>query len=120
MLNEPPGPSIHARLRRETRTAVISAANVLECSMVLSSRFGIAGVERFDKYLTAAEIVTMPVDKTQLEGARTAWATFGRGNHPAKLNYGDCFAYALANHLDVPLLCIGTDFAQTDLTLVAV
>lgn len=50
--------------------------------------------------------------------ARGAWHLFGRGQHAAKLNYGDCFAYALADHLRLPLVCVGDDFARTDLELV--
>ncbi len=59
----------------------------------------------------------MPADDLQLDGARRAWKRFGRGNHPARLNFGDCFTYALAENLEVPILCTGTDFAQTDLSV---
>ena len=62
----------------------------------------------------------MPVDERQAEEAMAAWLRFGKGHHSAALNYGDCFSYALAHHLEVPLLCVGADFERTDLTLVDV
>jgi ribonuclease VapC len=88
--------------------------------MVLAGRRGSEHVGLLHEYLHEAEIITMPVDAPQVDGARRAWSRFGRGNHPAQLNFGDCFAYALAADLDVPLLCVGNDFARTDLRLVGV
>jgi ribonuclease VapC len=119
LFKEDLGERIHGTLSHLTGTAVTSAANVLECSMVLSGRLGAEHVGLLDEFLGAAEIIAMPIDSSQIEQARAAWARFGRGNHPARLNFGDCFTYALAAHLDVPLLCTGDDFARTDLTLIA-
>ena len=63
----------------------------------------------------SAGILTMPVDNLQLALAREAFAAFGKGRHPAALNFGDCFSYALATHFDVPLLCTGNGFVRTGL-----
>lgn len=99
---------------------VISAATLVELSIVAVSRVGQAGRAAVGAILDSSGVVTMPVDKRQAEIATDAWLRFGKGNHPARLNFGDCFAYALAHHLDVPLLCIGNDFARTDIELIDV
>ncbi len=117
LLNEPARAQIREALVGSKGTAVMSAAAVLESTMVMSSRKGPPGVELLDSFVTASDIITMPIDGSQIDAAREAWLRFGKGNHPAKLNFGDCFSYALAAHLEVPLLCIGDDFAQTDLRM---
>ena len=68
-----------------------------------------------DTFLERAEIELVPVTVEHLEAARRAWRRFGRGNHPAELNFGDCFAYALARATGEPLLFKGDNFAQTDI-----
>jgi ribonuclease VapC len=97
---------------------LLSAANLLEASIVIESRKGEAGGRELDLllYRTAIEIVA--VDQDQAETARIAWRRFGRGRHPAGLNYGDCFAYALAKSRGLPLLFQGDDFSQTDIDVV--
>ena len=115
--DEPTSPALIAAIGRPGR-AVISAANLLEATMVAVSRSGPKGHRALHTLITAADIVVMPVDDVQLTGAIDAWQRFGRGQHRAQLNFGDCFAYALARQVESPLLCIGTDFAQTDLPLV--
>ena len=65
--------------------------------------------------LARAGIEAVPVTVEQMEAARQAWRRFGRGNHPAALNFGDCFAYALAGVTGEPLLFKGDDFSQTDI-----
>jgi ribonuclease VapC len=94
---------------------LLSAANLLEASIVIESRKGEAGGRKLDLllYRTAIEIVA--VDQDQAEIARIAWRRFGEGRHPAGLNYGDCFAYALAKTRDLPLLFQGDDFSRTDI-----
>ena len=62
----------------------------------------------------------MPVDQNQAEVAREAWRRFGKGRHPAGLNYGDCFSYALAKAAGAPLLFKGNDFVHTDIPTVTV
>ena len=83
--------------------------------MVIESRFGEAGGENFDAYLLRAGIELVPVTPEQAQAARRAWRRFGKGNHPAGLNFGDCFAYALAEAEREPLLYKGEDFALTDI-----
>lgn len=116
-LDETTAASIRSALAT-SKAPVISAATVVELQIVARSRFGPPGGEAVRTVLDAANVVTLPVDVNQVEFALIGWDHFGRGNHPAGLNYGDCFSYALARHLDVPLLCVGNDFAQTDLTIV--
>ena len=95
-----------------------SAATFLEASMVLEARYGADGVQRLDMLIESAGIQVVEVDLVQARVARRAFADFGKGRHPAGLNYGDCFAYALARRLGEPLLCKGGDFSRTDLNLV--
>ena len=82
--------------------------------MVIESRLGEEGGRELDNYLEAAEIGLESVTPEQVQAARLAWRRFGKGNHPAGLNYGDCFAYALAEVTGEPLLNKGEDFALTD------
>jgi len=95
----------------------ISAASVLETGMSLETRLGEDAGREFDLFLIRSQIEIVPVDAEQVEVARAAWRTFGKGRHPAALNFGDCFAYALAKTLGEPLLAKGRDFAQTDIRL---
>lgn len=76
------------------------------------------GIERLDRLLESAGIEVVAVDLVQARVARRAFVDFGKGRYPAGLDYGDCFAYALARQLGEPLLCKGNDFSRTDLHLV--
>ena len=115
--NESTSLSIQAALAASTG-AVISAASLVEASMVAYGRLGPDGPAALDRLCAMAGAITMPVDDLQLVGAREAFAAFGKGRHPAALNFGDCFSYALATHFDVPLLCTGKDFARAGLRVV--
>ena len=90
-------------------------ANLLETAIVVDSLSGLAAGHQFDHFLEKAGMELVPVTPQQVEAARLAWRRFGRGNHPARLNLGDCFAYALAEATGEPLLFKGKDFAQTDI-----
>ena len=96
-------------------TRLMSIASALETSIVLESRFGEAGTRELDLIVQRLPIELRPVDWDQLEWARFAYHTYGRGRHAAKLNFGDCFSYALSKVTGEPLLYSGTNFAQTDL-----
>jgi ribonuclease VapC len=96
---------------------LISAANVLETGIVLESKRGEAAGREFDLFLVRAALETVPVDTEQIEIARSAWRRFGKGRHAAGLNFGDCFAYALAKSLGEKLLAKGGDFSLTDVEL---
>lgn len=93
----------------------MSVANVLEASIALERRGGATAAHDLDALLERAEIELVPVTVEHLEAARRAWRRFGKGNHPAALNFGDCFAYALARTTGEPLLFKGGDFSQTDI-----
>ena len=93
---------------------VMSVANFVEVSMVIESRHGAEGVRDLDLFLDRAGIELAVVDVEQGMAARHAFSRFGRGRHRAGLNFGDCFAYALARELGQPLLFKGEDFSQTD------
>lgn len=97
----------------------MSVANVLEATMVVEGRGGRQAGDALDAFLASAGITTEPVSRHQLEVAREAWRRYGKGNHPAALNYGDCFAYALAHTENEPLLFKGNDFTQTDIPAAA-
>jgi ribonuclease VapC len=97
---------------------LLSAANLLEAAIVIESRKGEAGGRELDLLLYRAAIEIVAVDQDQAETARIAWRRFGKGRHPAGLNYGDCFAYGLAKSRGLPLLFQGDDFSQTDIDAV--
>jgi ribonuclease VapC len=98
---------------------VMSVASLLEVAMVWSSRQPDAPASLPDRLLAKLGITLVDVTEHQIMLAREAFLRFGKGRHPAGLNYGDCFSYALAKSLDVPLLFKGDDFSRTDI-LVAV
>jgi ribonuclease VapC len=101
---------------------IMSAANLVETSIVLRGLKKIAPkiAERWlDDFVKAAGIRIEPVTVEQAQAARSAHLRFGRGTgHGAALNYGDCFAYALAKAMDASLLCKGNDFLLTDVSIV--
>ena len=96
----------------------ISAATFVEASMVIEARYGPEGVRDLDLLLSKVRVTIVPVDEDQAYVARRAFREYGKGRHPAGLNYGDCFTYALAKSLGEPVLYKGHDFGQTDLEAV--
>jgi ribonuclease VapC len=99
---------------------LISAGTALECSLVIESKLGEAGGRELDLLLLRAGIETIPFNAEQLAIARQAFRDFGKGQHPAGLNYGDCFSFALSMTSGEPLLFKGGDFAKTDIRVVLV
>jgi ribonuclease VapC len=97
---------------------MISAFNALESAIVVEAKKGEAGGRELDLLLYRAQIEIIAFNGDQVELARTAWRTYGRGNHPAGLNIGDCCAYALSKYSGEPLLFKGEDFSQTDIQAV--
>jgi len=95
-------------------TRSLSTASFVECSMIVESRYGADGVRDLDLFLAKAQVSLVAVDEEQANLARRAFQKFGKGRHPAGLNFGDCFSYALSRALDLPLLFKGSDFSQTD------
>ena len=92
----------------------LSAASLVECSVVLDSRYGAVSITALDHFIAEAGIDIIPVDANQARLARLGFRRFGRGRHPARLNFGDCFSYALSRALEQPLLFKGRGFVQTD------
>ena len=97
---------------------LLSAASLLEASIVIESRKGEAAGRELDLLIYRAAIEVVAVDQDQVEIARIAWRRYGKGRHPAGLNYGDCFSYALARSRGLPLLFQGEDFSRTDIDAV--
>lgn len=93
---------------------LMSAATLLECSIVIESRLGQAGVQKLDEFLAEAQISIDPVTVQQIGVARQAYRSYGKGRHPAALNFGDCFSYALAKTTGESLHFQGNDFSLTD------
>ena len=92
----------------------ISAAAVVETGIVLEAKRGESAGQEFDLFLVRARLEVVAVDAEQADLARLAWRKYGKGRHPAGLNFGDCFAYALAKQRNETLLYKG-DFSRTDL-----
>jgi ribonuclease VapC len=105
-----------AKAIADARPRLISAANLLEAWIVIESRLGPAAGGDVDEFVVDVGLGIEPVTLDQIRVARRAYRTYGRGNHPAGLNFGDCFAYALAKTTQLPLLFKGDDFARTDVT----
>jgi len=93
----------------------LSVASFVEASIVIEARYGAEGVRDLDLFIERAGIELVPVSVEHGHGARRAYARFGKGRHPAGLNFGDCFPYALANERGEPLLFKGEDFSLTDI-----
>ena len=93
----------------------MSVINMLEAAIVVEARGGAAAGHELDAFLNRVGITLMPVMPEHVEAARLAWRRFGKGNHRAALNFGDCFAYALAKTTGEPLLFKGKDFSHTDI-----
>ena len=113
LLREPEAETFAECIGRH-RDSVISAAKYVEVAMVARSR-GKLGRDLVDAALAEVDIEIVAVSAALAREAADAFAAYGRGRHPAKLNFGDCFAYALAKSRDEPLLFKGGDFARTDL-----
>ena len=111
--DEPERRSFNRAIETADRRAM-SVASFVETSIVIESRFGPDGIRDLDLFMAKARIELVPVDAEQGHVARTAFRDYGKRRHRARLNFGDCFAYALAKALDEPLLFKGTDFTLTD------
>jgi len=113
LLGEPDGDALAVTLA-EAPSATISAPNWLEAMMVISARLGSQGELALTELVDAAGVDIDPADADLARLAFEAWQRFGKGRHAAGLNFGDCFAYALAAQRGERLLFKGNDFAQTD------
>ncbi|CAN5171276.1 type II toxin-antitoxin system VapC family toxin [soil metagenome] len=117
ILRAEPDAARYAASIASAATCRLSAANYLEAAVVVDGARDPIASRRFDDFLIEAEVTIEPVTPEQALTARAAYRDFGRGsNHPAQLNFGDCFAYALARTAGQPLLYKGDDFTHTDIT----
>lgn len=96
----------------------IGAPTLAESGIVLTARLGIAGRTLLFRLVAEAELATVPFEEAHWPLAIDAFNRFGKGRHPAGLNYGDCLTYATTRLAGEPLLALGDDFAKTDLDLV--
>jgi ribonuclease VapC len=117
ILDEPEAVSIK-KLIEWTAGSITSPMVRLEASIVIGAKLKIGPVEAeklFDKFIVQGEINVFPLTDEIGSLAVSAYQKFGKGRHPAKLNLADCFSYAVAKHLKVPILFVGNDFSKTDL-----
>lgn len=112
LFGEPGSEAIENKLM--SAPCAMSAATRVELGIVVEAKTGAAGVLLLEELLVRIEVQIEPVDASLAEEALAGWRRFGKGRHPAGLNYGDVFSYALARRLGQPLLFIGDDFSQTD------
>lgn len=107
----------YARAIAEAAVRRISAVNYVEAAAVVDGSRDPIACRRFDDFFRVAKLAIEPVTERHARIAREAYRDFGKGSgHPAGLNFGDCFAYALAKAVDEPLLFKGADFSRTDVT----
>jgi ribonuclease VapC len=114
ILDQEPEADRIARTLASTSERVVSAATLVEVGIVMQARRGDDGARDLDLLLAKLRIEILPFTARQAEIARKAFRRYGRGRHDAKLNFGDCFAYAVAKDESAPLLFKGDDFGQTD------
>ncbi len=115
VLGEPDAELILSTMRRFAGDLDVSAATLVETRIVIEAKQGTPAVEDLQALVAGLQVRVVPFDEVQARAAHAAWRRFGKGRHPAGLNLGDCFAYALAKTTGSPLLYKGHDFTQTDI-----
>ena len=117
ILGEPGSEELAAYLDDALARLMPTAIRV-ELGIVIEARLWPAGQDIVDRFLREARIEIIPVDADLAARAISGWRRYGKGRHPAALNFGDCFTYALAERTGYPVLCTGDDFAATDVAVV--
>ena len=97
---------------------LMPAAIRVELGIVIEARLWPSGQDIVDRFLRDAKVDIVPIDADLAARAMSGWRRYGKGHHPAGLNFGDCFTYALAEQTGHPVLCTGDDFAATDITVI--
>lgn len=120
VIREEKGSDLLVKAIEDAPRIAIGTPTLFETTMVLIARSGAAGRPSLAHFLQANDIDSIPFDDRHWELAAQAFFRYGKGRHPARLNYGDCMTYATARVADRPLLCVGDDFAKTDLTLASI
>jgi ribonuclease VapC len=116
ILRDEPEAEACARAIESSLIRRLSAGNFVETALIIDASRDPVASRRFDDLIKEAQIIIEPVTEEQARIARAAYRDFGKGSgHPARLNFGDCFAYALAKALGEALLFKGDDFAYTDI-----
>ena len=118
ILREEPGFELFVKVIASTPERFVSTITLLEASMVLESRMGPRAVAELDLLVLRSTLEIISFDERHLEAAKLAFRRFGKGRHPAGLNFGDCCVYGLAKALGEPVLCKGDDFRKTDIAVV--
>ncbi len=116
VLQEPDAEHLLERMRNASHLA-IGAATLLETGIVLSARLNEDARGLLARLLQESGIAVLHVTEAHFGIAMDAWLRYGRGRHPASLNFGDCLSYAMSVVAGEPLLCVGDDFPQTDCVL---
>jgi ribonuclease VapC len=117
VLDEPGSNELAASLE-DALVRLMSAATRVELGIVIEARLGPAGQDVVERLLREAQIEIVPVDADLAARALSGWRRYGKGRHPASLNFGDCFTYALAEQTGHPVLCTGNDFAASGIAVV--
>jgi ribonuclease VapC len=117
ILGEPGSEELAGHLE-DALARLMPAAIRVELGIVIEARLWPAGQDVVDRFLRDAKVNIVPVDADLAARAMSGWRRYGKGRHPAGLNFGDCFSYALAEQTGHPVLCTGDDFAATDITVV--
>jgi ribonuclease VapC len=97
----------------------VGAPTLVETAMVVVAKMETRGRMALQSFVEDSGLIVVAFGENHWRSALDAFSRFGKGRHPARLNFGDCLAYAVAKLANQPLLCVGADFAQTDLELVA-
>jgi ribonuclease VapC len=100
----------------KARQAGVGAPTLVECTIVISSRLSLDARGKLARFLDELNITVMPFTEVHYGTAIGAWLKYGKGRHPASLNFGDCITYAIAKVSGLPLLFLGDDFSKTDIT----
>ena len=117
LLRQPGYEPVLERLARTT-AAGAGAPTLAETGIVLAARLGVAGKTLLARFVQESGLVVVPFGDDHWGAAVDAFLRYGKGRHPAALNFGDCLTYAVVRLADEPLLCVGDDFAKTDLHVV--
>lgn len=113
VLDEPDAAKLATRLAAHDQP-IISAVSVVETTIVAEARLGPVGTILVQQVMREAQIETIDVTSETALDALAGWRAYGKGRHPAALNLGDCFTYALAKRRRASILCTGDDFTRTD------
>ena len=116
LLDEPAAREV-VRMLDASDDNVMSSASLVEATIVAEARLGAAGSGLVQRFIREAAVTIVPVTADTALDAIDGWRTYGKGRHPAALNFGDCFTYALAKRSGSRILSTGSDFAQTDMSV---